>query len=117
MHILNLNALALLLRNKTPFKTRRKIFCSSLNNHNFFHTTTSMSAKSDDEELEYLQTLADRIRQTMTENVNDSTVQQSDQTGTSKDMARSYGKYEKLKDTPDNLYGMFACILQSDFRL
>jgi hypothetical protein len=53
----------------------------------------------------------------MTENVNDSTVQQSDQTGTSKDMARSYGKYEKLKDTPDNFYGMFACILQSDFRL
>jgi hypothetical protein len=70
--------------------------------------STRLSAKSDDQELEYPQTLANRQNST---NVNDSTVQQSDQTGTSKDMARSYGKYEKLKDTPDNLYGMFVCIL------
>ncbi|CAB3995572.1 SUN domain-containing 2-like [Paramuricea clavata] len=89
-----------LLRNKSLAlcygKSHRKIICFSLNNHTFFPIqSTRLSAKSDDQEL------ANRQNST---NVNDSTVQQSNQTGTSKGMARSYGRYEKLKDTPDNLY-------------
>lgn len=104
------------------WQTPQENLLFSLNNHTFFPYNQPaclqrQTTKNSNIYRLYKLWQLDRIRQTMTENVNDSTVQQSDQTGTSKDMARSYGKYEKLKDTPDNLYGMFACILQSDFRL
>jgi hypothetical protein len=39
-------------------------------------------------------------------------IEDTDQTNSSKNMARSYGKYEKLKDTPAHLYGMLVfCFL------
>lgn len=60
-----------------------------------------MSGEPQDEELEYLQFLTNRQNSTKENNVDESVVEKPD-----KDMARSYGKYEKLKDTPDHLYGM-----------
>ena len=65
-----------------------------------------MSGEPQDEELEYLQFLTNRRNSTTEDNVDDSVGEQPDKrASTSKDMARSYGKYEKLKDTPDHLYG------------
>ena len=65
-----------------------------------------MSSEPQDEELEYLQFLTNRRNSTKEDNVDDSVGGQPDKRASaSKDMARSYGKYEKLRDTPDHLYG------------
>ena len=72
-----------------------------------------MSSEPQDEELEYLQFVTNRRISTKENNVEDSVGEQPDKrASTSKDMARSYGKYEKLRDTPDHLYGtLFLYVL------
>ncbi|XP_028395376.1 SUN domain-containing protein 1-like [Dendronephthya gigantea] len=74
-----------------------------------------LSGQSTDqaEELAYLQSLANKQSSSKDDNNNvvDSTNKNPEQTN---EMARSYGKYEELKDTPDHLYGLDGRLASSD---